>query len=402
VKSLVLLRQKLKKKLAKMIRFVKGDFFDFDADIRINTVNCVGVMGAGVALLFKNKFPDMFKDYYRACENKEVKPGKPHVWHEKDMFSKTTIINFPTKVHWKNPSKYEYIEKGLIWLKEYLLDKNESTLTLPALGCGHGGLDWEKVKILIQSHLSDINTNILVFEPSDSTNTNISKEIQQELEEQDIHRLLPSDKNYPTKLIGRSAQEIFYKGNIELVNSKNIAIVVNSKPEEREKKALQNFIDEFPIDEFTFLLGYSNSHEIDIARTILSKGFKVIITVPYGLLQLKVRRDLQEFWNYKQIVLLSTTKQNQSWKGYESVNSLKFRLKLANITLINSLNYEKFTSFEKDIKLPENKLFYVSYWNNQVDFFNRLKARKLGINPETKKANIIPILETLKMLCSIP
>lgn len=379
-----------------MIKFVTGDFFDYNADIRINTVNCVGVMGAGVALLFKNKYPDMFEEYQKACQNKEVQPGKPHVWHDNDMFSKMTIINFPTKVHWKDPSEYDYIEKGLKWLKVYLSDKKNSTITLPALGCGHGGLDWERVKGMINNYLGESITNILVFEPSSSTNTFVSIEIQKELEEENIIRLLPNDNNYPTKLIGRSAQEIYYKGNIELVNTKNVAIVVNSKPEEREKNALQNFIEEFPHNEFTFLLGYSNSYEIDIVKNVLEKGFKAIITVPYGLLKLKLRKDLEELWDYKNIVLLSTTKQDQTWKSYESVNSLKFRLKLANATLINSLDFEKFIKFEKDIKLPDNKLFYVTYWNNQIDFFTRLTAKKLGVNPDTKKANILPIINSLK------
>lgn len=379
-----------------MIKFVTGDFFDYDADIRINTVNCVGVMGAGVALLFKNKYPDMFKEYHKACQNKEVQPGKPHVWQDNDIFSKTTIINFPTKVHWKNPSEYEYIEKGLKWLKKYLSDKDNSTLTLPALGCGHGGLDWEIVKSLIIMYLGGLGAKILVFEPSSSINSSVSNEIQMKLDEQGIIRMTPSDKNYPTKLIGRSAQEIYYKGNIELVNTKNVAIIVNSKPEDREKNALQRFIDELPTNEFTFLLGLSNSYETDIVKIALEKGFKLIITVPYGLLKLKVRKDLIDLWDYNSIVLLSTTKQDQAWKSYESINSLKFRLRLANITLINSLNFEKFIKFEKDIKLPNNKLFYVTYWHKQIDFFTRLTAKKLGVNPDTKRANTTPIIESLK------
>jgi O-acetyl-ADP-ribose deacetylase (regulator of RNase III) len=379
-----------------MIKFVAGDFFDYDADLRINTVNCVGVMGAGVALLFKNKYPDMFKEYHKACQNKEVQPGKPHVWQDNNMFSKTTIINFPTKVHWKNPSEYEYIEKGLKWLKEYLSDKENSTLTLPALGCGHGGLDWERVKGMISNYLSDLSINILVFEPSSSTNTSVSNEIQEKLDEGGIIRISPSDNKYPAKLMGRSAQEIYYKGNIELVNTKNVAIVVNSKPNDREKNALQKFIEELPTNEFTFLLGLSNSYETDIVKSALEKGFKVIITVPYGLLKLKVRKDLKDHWDYNNIVLLSTTKQDQSWKSYESVNSLKFRLKLANTTLISSLDFEKFIKFEKDIKLPDNKLFYVTYWNKQIDFFTRLTAKKLGVNPDTKRANTTPIINSLK------
>ncbi len=379
-----------------MIDFLTGDFFDFDADIRINTVNCVGVMGAGVALLFKNRFPKMFIDYSIACAKKEIKPGKPYVWNDDNMFSKTTIINFPTKIHWKNPSEYEYIEKGLIWLKQYLISKEHSTITIPALGCGHGGLEWNVVKEMIIKYLGDVNSKILVFEPNSSTKTSINIKEEEELIKHDIKKIIPSDSNYPTKLLGRSATEIFYKGYYDLMQSRNLAIIVNSKPEDREQKALIEFLDEFPNDEFTFLLGFSSSYEIDLTKEVLARGYKAIITLPYGILQLKVRKDLKEYWSYKNIVVLSTSNPSQIWKSYESINSFKFRLKLANITLINSINYEKFIKFEKDIKLPENKLFYVSYWNNQIDFFNKLSAKKIGINPETNKPNIKPIMETFQ------
>jgi O-acetyl-ADP-ribose deacetylase (regulator of RNase III) len=378
-----------------MIKFVGGDFFDYDADIRINTVNCVGVMGAGVALLFKNRFPDMYNDYSRACENNEVAPGKPHIWQDNDMFKKLTIINFPTKIDWKNPSEYEYIEKGLVWLKQFLSEKENLTVTLPALGCGHGGLDWTRVKDMITKYLGNIHSNILVFEPSSSTKTSDSVEIEKMLLENNISRLLPSDNLYPNKLIGRSAIEIFYKGNIEMIKRKNIAIVVNSQPEEREKKAILTYIEELPNNEFPFLLGFSNKYEIDLVKEILLKGFKAIIVIPYGIMQLKIRKDLQDLWNYNNITLLSITSLDQTWKNYESVNALKFRLKLANITLINSLNFEKFLNFEKDFKLPNSKIFYLNYWNNQIDFFDRLSARKVGLNPKTLKPNIFPVLDTL-------
>ena len=94
-----------------MITFVEGNFFDFEADIRVNTVNCVGIMGAGVALQFKNKYPRMFEEYARECSLGKVKIGKPHVWNDNEMFSLSpTIINFPTKDDWKKPSEYEFIE----------------------------------------------------------------------------------------------------------------------------------------------------------------------------------------------------------------------------------------------------------------------------------------------------
>lgn len=381
-----------------MIEFVKGDFFDYDADIRVNTVNCVGVMGAGVALLFKDKYPDMFSDYFKACENKEVKPGKPHVWYDNNMFSKTTIINFPTKIHWKNPSEYDFVEQGLMWLREYLKDKENSTITLPALGCGHGGLDWNIVRELINKYLGDLKAKVLVFEPSSSVKTSITEKEEEELIKNNIKKILPSDSDYPVKLLGRSATEILYKGYYNLVQSKNLNIIVNSKPDDREENALNRFLDELPKNKFTFLLGFSNSYEIDVAKEVLSRGFKAIIVLPYGILQLRIRKDLQEFWDYNNIVVLSTTNPNQSWKSYESINSLKFRLKLANLTLINSLDYEKLLNFEKDIKLPENNIFYVTYWNNQIDFFNKLAAKKVGINPETKRPNISPILDTLEMI----
>src|SRR5690606_32889736 len=117
-----------------MIEFVKGDFFDFRADVRVNTVNCVGVMGAGVAKQFKTQYPKMYAEYVRECRKGRVRIGVPHVWKDSSLFDSTgvTIINFPTKDHWKNPSEYEYIEKGLDWLRWYLLDKNDVAITLPA------------------------------------------------------------------------------------------------------------------------------------------------------------------------------------------------------------------------------------------------------------------------------
>lgn len=154
-----------------MIKFTSGNMFDTPADIRINTVNCVGVMGIGVALAFKERFPKMFKAYKRECEDKNIQPGKPHVWHDCYGFGKITIINFPTKVHWRDSSRYKYIEKGLIWLAKFLKDYEDYgkvKITMPALGCGHGGLNWNKVKLLIKKHLKGLDVTIYVFEPSDS------------------------------------------------------------------------------------------------------------------------------------------------------------------------------------------------------------------------------------------
>ena len=124
-----------------MLTFTSGNMFDTPADIRINTVNCVGVMGAGLALAFKTKYPDMFRDYQKACKAGEIKPGKLHV--SKKLFG-DWIINFPTKRHWREPSRYEDIEAGLTALRKYLVEQGKVKVLLPAVGCGHGGLEWSR------------------------------------------------------------------------------------------------------------------------------------------------------------------------------------------------------------------------------------------------------------------
>ena len=151
-----------------MIELAKGDFFDYDADIRVNTVNCVGVMGKGVALQFKARYPRMFKEYLKVCSSGLLRPGEPHVWVENSILERVIVINFPTKLHWRNPSKYEYIESGLCWLRSYLSDRLGMTVTLPALGCGHGGLDWDIVREMIYKYLGDLEVNILLFNPLSS------------------------------------------------------------------------------------------------------------------------------------------------------------------------------------------------------------------------------------------
>jgi len=105
--------------------------FDLPADIRINTVNCVGVMGAGVALAFKRLHPLMFAEYQRKCSTGLIRPGRLHIWQSPDG---ERIVNFPTKRHWRDNSRYEDIEAGLIALRAFLADQGPANVTLPALG----------------------------------------------------------------------------------------------------------------------------------------------------------------------------------------------------------------------------------------------------------------------------
>lgn len=148
-----------------MIRYSEGNMFDAPVDALVNTVNLVGVMGKGVALQFKERFKDNFNDYYRACINHSIDIGKSlvtdAVWNGKQI----KIINFPTKVHWRNSSRLIYVEKGLDNLRDIILTQNIKSIAIPPLGAGNGGLNWKDVKTLIETKLSNIDCDIIVFEP---------------------------------------------------------------------------------------------------------------------------------------------------------------------------------------------------------------------------------------------
>ncbi|MDR0932082.1 MAG: macro domain-containing protein [Victivallales bacterium] len=146
-----------------MIEYKSGDIFDADTEAIVNTVNCVGVMGRGLALQFKNRFPDNFAAYESLCKRKAVMPGKMFVYETNDMINHKYIINFPTKRHWRGVSRIEDIESGLIDLVKVIKDKNITSIAIPPLGSGLGGLDWNLVKSkmdIILRTLSDVRIDI--------------------------------------------------------------------------------------------------------------------------------------------------------------------------------------------------------------------------------------------------
>lgn len=150
-----------------MITYKQGNLLEADAEALVNTVNCVGVMGKGIALQFKQAFPDCFKDYKRACDQKAVHPGEMHVHDLNSYLNPRFIINFPTKRHWKGKSRMEDVESGLKALKETLVRLGVHSVAVPPLGCGNGGLEWEEVRSRIESSLGDLpDVEVQVFEPS--------------------------------------------------------------------------------------------------------------------------------------------------------------------------------------------------------------------------------------------
>lgn len=136
-----------------MIQFVQGDMFQSECEAYCNPVNCIGIMGKGLALVFKNKYPDMFKEYKVLCKDGILKPGSLHMWRNPHNDPKW-IINFPTKTD-LSPSKLEYISSGLVALREKIIQHQLKTLAIPSLGCGCGKLSWDLVKKEIELALLD-------------------------------------------------------------------------------------------------------------------------------------------------------------------------------------------------------------------------------------------------------
>lgn len=149
-----------------MLYFVKGDIFTTNTVALVNPVNCVGVAGKGLALEFKIKFPDNFGAYKQACEKGLLVPGKVFVYETNLSRNPRYIINFPTKKHWRSKSNIEYIIRGLKDLRNVIIEKEIKSISIPALGCGLGGLPWKSVKYWISSILSNLDfATIFVFEP---------------------------------------------------------------------------------------------------------------------------------------------------------------------------------------------------------------------------------------------
>lgn len=149
-----------------MIEVTKGNLLLTDAEALVNTVNCVGYMGKGIALQFKKAFPDNFKAYQKACDNNEVMPGRMHVFHTGKLMNPRYIINFPTKRHWKGNSKIEDIESGLKALVQEVSKLGITSIAIPPLGCGYGGLQWRTVRPMIEKAFAELSdVRVMLFAP---------------------------------------------------------------------------------------------------------------------------------------------------------------------------------------------------------------------------------------------
>ncbi len=145
-----------------MVKPVVGDILKSKAQTLVNTVNCVGIMGKGIALAFKNRFPDMYEDYRKRCEAGEVKVGQPYLFKPPSL---PWTLNFPTKDHWRSVSKIEDIVRGLEYLKQHYRGWGITSLAVPPLGCGQGQLEWRVVGPTLYRHLMQLSIPVELYAP---------------------------------------------------------------------------------------------------------------------------------------------------------------------------------------------------------------------------------------------
>lgn len=150
-----------------MIELIQGDILKADAEALVNTVNCVGIMGRGIALQFRKAFPENFKAYKAACDAGQVQPGKMLVYDLNSLYNPRFIINFPTKRHWRGKSRIEDIKSGLAALIEVVQQQQLCSIAIPPLGCGLGGLNWAEIRpLIVEAFQAAPDVNVLLFEPA--------------------------------------------------------------------------------------------------------------------------------------------------------------------------------------------------------------------------------------------
>jgi O-acetyl-ADP-ribose deacetylase (regulator of RNase III) len=374
-----------------MIEFVEGDFFDYDADVRINTVNCVGVMGAGVALAFKKKYPDMFKEYVRQCKAKEISPGSPTVWKEGDMFSKgIEIINFPTKNHWRKPSEYEYIESGLIWLSEYLKNREGLIVTLPALGCGHGGLDWELVRRLIIKYLDISPNRILVFEPVASKNAgkNISLSAAKiaELESLGVKIISKNTKSYPAELLRYTEKDLYMLGNMDL--EFDVSLISSTKPNEEEKEFIVEFVDYCEVNGLSILFGGS-AFDKKMASISMKKGIITGVFLPSGIFSSAEKMSIKG--SVENISIFSIGDPFKTFDKKEYMPSVLSRIFMGKCVFFTTDKLEWIKKKNKILLKSKLKSYFIDYYG--VENEDYLAATGINAKPMKVIGNSIPFDE---------
>ncbi|MCI7675089.1 MAG: macro domain-containing protein [Phascolarctobacterium sp.] len=203
-----------------MLYYLEGDIFTSPAQCIVNTVNIVGVMGKGIALAFKEKYPDMFAEYKKACTEGILNIGNLMIWRADDY----VLLLFPTKEHWRGKSKIEYIERGLQKFVEIYEREDIKSIAFPKLGCGNGGLDWEEVRPVMEKYLKPLPIDIYIYVDNyNNSNTNPNSVLNMTMEGiKGIinNRIMPLEFSFADKIcsiIWEDEIVIREKGNVDFI-----------------------------------------------------------------------------------------------------------------------------------------------------------------------------------------
>jgi len=177
-----------------MVKVLMGDILKSKAQTLVNTVNCVGIMGKGIALKFKEQFPDMFNDYVARCNRNEVRLGKPYLYKR---LTPPWILNFPTKGHWRSVSRIEDIVKGLKYLLQHYKEWGITSLAVPPLGCGQGQLEWKIVGPTLYRYLSQLDIPVELYAPHGTPHEELQPEF---LDQEPIDNLSEKVKPRPERV----------------------------------------------------------------------------------------------------------------------------------------------------------------------------------------------------------
>ena len=390
-----------------MLKFVEGDLFDFEADVRVNTVNCVGVMGKGVALAFKERYPSMFRAYKEACDMGEVEPGRMHTWTSPDG---TTIVNFPTKRHWRHKSRYEDIEQGLSAFRKLLDELGDVRVTLPALGCGHGGLDWERVSKMIRDHLDGIAAEVLVFNPTASRGADKSYREDDEatkelLEDLGIEALRHSENRLPHPLPDLGFKAAYVKGDSNVLSQPFVSLACSHKPTDREINAAKMCVAEMAQAGVPIATGFSPKIERQLVLTALDHGSKVIVCIPTGILDFKVPRDFKPLWNKDLITLVSVSSPRQKWSSHGARNAFLAMSALSSSTLVTDVEPKRWSSqLSQALQVSPVQVCFVDYQQNGADVqaMKALHAIPIRRNKDSGKPNLEPIISRVLDRQTVP
>ncbi|MFC6751832.1 macro domain-containing protein [Deinococcus aquaticus] len=372
-----------------MIEFTKGDLFGKAVDIRVNTVNCKGVMGKGVALAFKNRYPEMFKEYRRLCTLGKIVPGYLHVW--KDIMG-NWIINFPTKLDWKEKSRYEYVALGLKELKKYLSDKGNVSVALPALGCGNGGLDWSIVSKMIAEELGGLEAYIYVYEPSDSVNAGITSKNYDDDIENGLDAFGLSITHHFNHIL--KDDYILIRGNKDILNNPILPIITSKTPDEKESDAINNTISSL---EFNFplsiALNYHNSTTLDIVNSLLRYGFSIIIFVPSGPQKRDPFTNIIESAFKENIAIVYLGRIYENWTPAKRNNVMRIFNEISSTKLITDPDIVWVSkNVIRDWVQKDN--FYIKYALSSEEhkkILDFLGARPLGRRQDDGRPNTAPL-----------